>query len=55
MDDSFTDRCAQRSLPCTRIGVVDVLSPALEVAGQFDVPLTELRGAWSAPLRTLFG
>ena len=55
MDDSFTDRCAQRGLPCTRIGVVDVLSPALEVAGQFDVPLTELRGAWSAPLRTLFG
>jgi phosphoribosylformylglycinamidine synthase subunit PurL len=55
MDDSFTDLCERHGVPCTRIGVVDVLSTALEVADQFSVPLTELRGVWSGPLRTLFG
>jgi phosphoribosylformylglycinamidine synthase subunit PurL len=55
MDDSFTDLCEAHGVPCTRIGVVDVLSTALEVADQFSLPLTELRGVWSGPLRTLFG
>jgi phosphoribosylformylglycinamidine synthase len=55
MDDSFTDLCERHGVACTRIGVVDVLSTSLEVADQFSVPLTELRGVWSGPLRTLFG
>jgi phosphoribosylformylglycinamidine synthase subunit PurL len=54
-DGRFPELCAERGLPCTRIGVVDVLSTALEVADQFSVPLAELRAAWSTPLRTLFG
>jgi phosphoribosylformylglycinamidine synthase len=55
MDEGFTNLCTQRGLPCTRIGVVDVLSTALDVADRFSVPLSELRATWSAPLRTLFG
>ncbi|HEY3718480.1 MAG TPA: phosphoribosylformylglycinamidine synthase subunit PurL [Jatrophihabitantaceae bacterium] len=51
----FTDVCTSRELPHTRIGVVDVLTGDLEVQDQFTAPLTELRAAWSAPLRTLFG
>jgi len=51
----FTEVCTARELPHTRIGVVDVLSADLEVQDQFTASLTELRAAWSAPLRTLFG
>ena len=51
----FTDMCTARGLPATRIGVLDVLSPDLEVQGQFSVPLTELRDTWTAPLPALFG
>jgi len=51
----FTEACTARELPHTRIGVVDVLSADLEVQDQFTAPLVELRAAWSAPLRTLFG
>ena len=51
----FTDVCTSRELPHTRIGVVDVLTGDLEVQDQFTAPLSELRAAWSAPLRTLFG
>jgi phosphoribosylformylglycinamidine synthase II len=51
----FTDMCTARGLPATRIGVLDVLSPDLEVQGQFSVSLTDLRTAWSAPLPALFG
>jgi phosphoribosylformylglycinamidine synthase len=50
----FTDMCTARGLPHTRIGVVDVLSAALEVQGQFSMPLRELRRAWTAPLRDRF-
>jgi phosphoribosylformylglycinamidine synthase len=51
----FTDMCTARGLPATRIGVLDVLSPDLEVQGQFSVALTELRDVWTAPLPALFG
>jgi len=50
----LTELCADRGLPCTRIGVVDVLSDQLEVQDQFTVSLAELRTAWSSPLPTLF-
>ncbi len=51
----FDQLCAERGLPCTRIGVVDLLAPALDVTGQFRVPLRELRAAWSSTLPAQFG
>ncbi len=49
----FTEMCAARSFPCTRIGVV--VGDALDVQGQFSVPLDELRAAWEGTLPRLFG
>ncbi len=45
----FTDMCTARRVPHLRIGVVDVgdadgATPALDVQGQFILPLAELRG-----------
>ncbi|HEX4729392.1 MAG TPA: phosphoribosylformylglycinamidine synthase subunit PurL, partial [Jatrophihabitans sp.] len=53
--DRFTARCARRKLPAQRIGVLDVLETAIEVAEQFRIPLAELRTAWSSTLPALFG
>ncbi|WP_431959172.1 phosphoribosylformylglycinamidine synthase subunit PurL [Actinacidiphila sp. bgisy160] len=39
----FTDMCGARGLPATRIGVVD--GDAVELQGEFDIPLDELRTA----------
>ncbi|MGW1838994.1 phosphoribosylformylglycinamidine synthase subunit PurL [Streptomyces sp. BBFR2] len=39
----FTDMCGARGLPATRIGVVD--GDAIDVQGQFSIPLDELRTA----------
>lgn len=51
----FTDMCTMRALPWTRIGVVDKVGGALEVQGQFTIPLEELREAWTGTLPALFG
>ncbi len=51
----FTDMCTARGLPAARIGVLDVLEPAIEVQDQFRIPLAELRTAWSSTLPALFG
>jgi phosphoribosylformylglycinamidine synthase subunit PurL len=51
----FTDMCTARGLPAQRIGVLDVLEPAIEVQGQFRLPVAELRTAWAATLPDLFG
>jgi len=51
----FTDMCTARGLPATRIGVLDILESAIEVQGQFRLPLSELRTAWAATLPDLFG
>jgi len=51
----FTDMCTARGLPAQRIGVLDVLESAIEVQGQFRIPLSELRTAWAATLPDLFG
>jgi phosphoribosylformylglycinamidine synthase subunit PurL len=51
----FAQLCEDRGLPCTRIGVVDLLAPALAVGGQFTTPLRELRAAWAAALPARFG
>ncbi|MCQ0024850.1 phosphoribosylformylglycinamidine synthase subunit PurL [Streptomyces somaliensis DSM 40738] len=44
----FTDMCAARGLPATRIGVVD--GDAIEVQGEFTIPLAELREAHEATI-----
>ncbi|MHC0431506.1 phosphoribosylformylglycinamidine synthase subunit PurL [Streptomyces sp. O3] len=49
----FTDMCGARGLPVTRIGVVD--GEALEVQGEFSIPLDGLRTAHTATLPELFG
>jgi phosphoribosylformylglycinamidine synthase II len=51
----FTDMCTARGLPAQRIGVLDVLESAIELQGQFRLPLSELRTAWAATLPALFG
>jgi phosphoribosylformylglycinamidine synthase subunit PurL len=47
----FTDMCTGRGLPATRIGVVD--GDAVEVQGEFSVPLGELRAAHEATIPAL--
>jgi phosphoribosylformylglycinamidine synthase len=49
----FTDMCRFRGLPVARIGVVD--GDAVEVQGQFSVPLDELREAHTGTFPALFG
>jgi phosphoribosylformylglycinamidine synthase II len=51
----FTDMCTARGLPAARIGVLDILESAIEVQGQFRLPLSELRTAWAATLPRHFG
>jgi phosphoribosylformylglycinamidine synthase len=53
----FTDMCTARGLPHVRIGVVDVLDARLAVhfgSDAFDVPLRELRRAWTSTLPAHF-
>ncbi|RDI66245.1 phosphoribosylformylglycinamidine synthase subunit PurL [Nocardia pseudobrasiliensis] len=51
----FTKMCDARGLPWTRIGVADSGTDAVEVQGQFTVPLTELRETFEGTLPKLFG
>ncbi len=51
----FTGMCTARSLPWTRIGVVDEGSDEIEVQGQFAVKMTELRDTFEGTLPRLFG
>ncbi|MFI5729938.1 phosphoribosylformylglycinamidine synthase subunit PurL [Kribbella sp. NPDC051587] len=44
----FTDMCTARRFPHTKIGVIT--GDTLDVQDQFEVPLTELRDAWTATL-----
>jgi phosphoribosylformylglycinamidine synthase len=48
----FTDMCSARGFPHTRIGVTDGSGEdaALDVQGQFTLPLSDLRAAWSVTL-----
>ncbi len=48
----FTDMCAVRGLPATRIGVVD--GDVLDVQGRFTIPLDELRAAHEGTIPVLF-
>ncbi len=53
----FTDMCSARGFPHARIGVTDGEGDdaALDVQGQFTVPLAEVRAAWSATLPDALG
>ncbi|MFK4082873.1 phosphoribosylformylglycinamidine synthase subunit PurL [Kribbella sp. NPDC020789] len=46
----FTDMCTARRFPHTKIGVIT--GDTLDVQDQFEIPLTELREAWTATLPT---
>ena len=50
----FTDMCTARGYPFARIGVVDAESAALEVQGEFTLPLDRLRAEWERPLSDRF-
>ncbi len=53
----FTDMCTARGVPHLRIGVVDAtddVEPALDVQGQFTLPLAELREAHERTLPAAF-
>ncbi|MEU8825914.1 phosphoribosylformylglycinamidine synthase subunit PurL [Streptomyces sp. NPDC048636] len=47
----FNDMCGARGLPAVRIGVVD--GDAIDVQGQFSLPLAELREAYEATIPAL--
>lgn len=52
-EKAFTALCEEHELPWTAIGVVDAKSGALEVRGQFRIPLDELRAAHTGTLPRL--
>ncbi len=49
-----TDMCVEHNVAVTQIGVVDSTLRALEFAGQFSVPLSQLRTASDATFAALF-
>ncbi|WP_225847004.1 phosphoribosylformylglycinamidine synthase subunit PurL [Streptomyces sp. HPF1205] len=49
----FTDMCGARGLPAARIGVVD--GDAIDVQGEFSLPLAELRSAHEETIPALLG
>jgi phosphoribosylformylglycinamidine synthase len=52
---AFTGLCAERGVAWTPIGVTDGQNGALDIRGQFSVPLDELREAHTATMPKLFG
>jgi phosphoribosylformylglycinamidine synthase len=54
-EDDLIALCREAGVPRQRLGTVgDAADAELEVTGQFMLPLTELREAWSRPLREAF-
>jgi phosphoribosylformylglycinamidine synthase len=51
-DDRLAQLCAERGVPVAQIGRAS--GDALEIAGQFSVPLAELRQAHESTLPALF-
>ena len=50
----FTDLCTARGFACAHIGEVDGEARALDIQGQFTLPLTELRAAHTPTLPAVF-
>nr|WP_231957096.1 MULTISPECIES: phosphoribosylformylglycinamidine synthase subunit PurL [unclassified Actinoplanes] len=53
-EKAFVALAAELGVPCAKIGTTTEAA-ALEVTGQFTIPLDELRAAWSGTLPKLFG
>ncbi|MEU4216660.1 phosphoribosylformylglycinamidine synthase subunit PurL [Actinoplanes sp. NPDC026623] len=53
-DKAFVALAAEHNVSCVQIGVT-VAEPVLEVQNEFSIGLDELRGAFTATLRNLFG
>jgi phosphoribosylformylglycinamidine synthase len=53
MLEEFSTRAARHGVPLTTLGRTG--GDALVVEGQFEVPVAELRAAWSATLPTALG
>ncbi len=51
----FNDMATARNFPVVRLGVVDASATSLEIQGQFDLDLAELREAHEATLPKYFG
>lgn len=51
----FNDMTTARNFPVLRLGVVDAAATSLEIQGQFDLDLAELREAHEATLPKYFG
>ncbi|GIF69673.1 phosphoribosylformylglycinamidine synthase subunit PurL [Asanoa ishikariensis] len=54
-EKAFTGLCAEQGVPWTPIGVTDGNNGALDIRGQFSVPLEELREAHTSTMPRLFG
>jgi phosphoribosylformylglycinamidine synthase len=52
---AFASLCREHGVPVAEVGAVAPGSGALEVAGQFSVPLDQLREAYEGTLPALFG
>jgi phosphoribosylformylglycinamidine synthase II len=53
-EKAFSGLCADRGLPWTALGVVGNTDGPLKLVDQFEIPLEELRAAWSTTLPKLF-
>jgi hypothetical protein len=50
----FAELCVSGGFPYSEIGVVEDAAGALEVEGQFDLPLAQLRTAHTSTLPAIF-
>jgi phosphoribosylformylglycinamidine synthase subunit PurL len=53
-ESRLTVLCSERGVPHQRLGIVDGRQ-SLAVEGQFEIPLAELRAAWTAPFPAALG
>jgi phosphoribosylformylglycinamidine (FGAM) synthase-like enzyme len=53
-EKAFSGLCAERGLPWTALGVVGNVEGPLKLVDHFEIPLEELRTAWSTTLPKLF-
>jgi hypothetical protein len=49
-EKAFSGLCAERGLPWTAVGVVGNADGPLKLVDHFEIPLDELRAAWSTAL-----
>ncbi|HEV7206848.1 MAG TPA: phosphoribosylformylglycinamidine synthase subunit PurL [Jatrophihabitans sp.] len=53
-EERFAELAAAHGVPLRRLGRVDLLDPVLDVAGQFRIPVRELRDVWGSTIRRRF-